>query len=218
MKKRITAFILVALSLFSFSGCNSLFTTKGEEATIKSDADSDNIKEVYDKIEEQLSVSENSKSVATSEAFSKVLTNQETSAAAYNGTENIIIKHDAPIEKTVTIKTVGSVTISSAVSTVVLERASDGFNAEAKTENIIINGTDITADINAEVDCIYIIGKNAVLNINDPSVSKIIARNSTAIINNHTDTDVFVTLTNGTKVTVPSKHYYEVQNNLIYKL
>ncbi len=215
MTKKALSLIFVCL-LFAalLSGCN-LIKDKGEEATLKSDSDSVNIKDDFSHIDEQISAAESAKSAATTEAFNKNLLNPEIKVVSFYGTDNVTIEHSEKIDKTVSIKTPGTVTVSSPVSNVVLMQADKGFTANAKADSIVIEGTGITCDLKHETGAVYITGKDCTVNIHEGSVEKILVRNSTAIITNYSDNNIEVTLTNGTKVTVEKNKTYDVKPNLI---
>lgn len=206
-------FLLIAASVFS--GCTSLNEQKGEEATQKSDSDSAVVKDDFLFAEEQISSAEAAKSAGTIDAFRKLLSNPDVNVASFNGADDITVSEEAYIDKTVAIKTAGTVSINSPVASVVLIDAPKGVTLNAKADSIIVEGVGITCDLNTETGSVYIIGKDCVINIRNEDISKILVRNSTAVINNFSESDIEVTLTNGTKVTVSAGKAYDVKNNLI---
>ena len=128
---------------------------------------------------------------------------------------DIVIENETKIEKTVSLRTTGSVSINSPVESVVLLEASGGFSANAEVDSVAVVGQSVVCSINSSVGTVSVTGKDCTVNINKGTVSKIIVRNSTAVINNFTNDTVEVTLTNGTKVSVEKNKSYIVKDNLI---
>lgn len=214
MTKKVLAIIFASMLLITmFSGCT--LKDKGEEATFKSDSDSADIKQDFSHIEEQLSDANGSKAVGTTDAFISNLLNPEIRVASFYGANDITIEHTEKIDKTVSIKTLGTVTVNSPVSNIVLLQADKGFTANAKVDSILIEGTGITCDLKNETGAVYITGKDCKVNIYEGSVQKVLVRNSTAIITNYSENSIEVTLTNGTKVVVEKNKTYDVKPNLI---
>lgn len=213
-KKALSIILVLVLSVSVFTAC-SVFTDKGEEATFKSDSDSVNISEDFSLTDEKLSKAKDAVSVATNDAFQKNLLNPEIKIASFYGTADIVIENEAKIEKTVSLRTTGSVSVNSPVESIVLLDTAGGFSANAEIDSVIVEGQSIVCDINSSVGTVSVIGKDCTVNINKGTISKIIVRNSTAVINNFTNDTVEVTLTNGTKVSVEKNKSYIVKDNLI---
>ena len=213
-KKALSIILVLILSAAVFTSC-SLFTDKGEEATFRSDSDSVNIAEDFSLADEQISKAKDAISVATDKAFQKNLLNPEIKVASFYGADSITIENDAKIEKTVSLRTTGAVNINSPVESVVLLEAAGGFSANAEIDTIAVDGQSVVCDINSSVGTVTIIGKDCTVNINKGTVSRIIVRNTTAVINNFTNDTVEVTLANGTKVSVEKNKAYFVKDNLI---
>lgn len=213
-KKLFCLFLPVIFAFCIFSACNT--SSAGEPATMLSDGDSEKVQEAHSFLNEQKEKSESSKSVGTYDAFSNVLLNPQTSAAAYKGTQDITIKENEYIDKTVTVNTTGAVSLESPVNTLVLTLADGGFSAKAKADNIIISGIGINAEIRSETGNIFIDGKDAVLTIYEKT-ENIFVKNSTAKIHNLSDDNTYVTLVNGVKVLVLPKNTYNVKDNTIAK-
>ena len=104
MAKRISVILLVIVLLIcAFSSCKP-DAPVGEEATIISDTDADNIRKDYDFLSEQATVADGSKAVLSAEKLNELINNPDLSVVSYDGTEDITIKNDAHIEKSVIIK------------------------------------------------------------------------------------------------------------------
>ncbi len=216
MTKKVLSLILtLIIAATVFTGCAVFTQDKGEEATLKSDSDSITVKNDFSFIDEQLSNAQEAKSAGTNDAFQKNIQNPEIDIASYYGADDITVEYSEKIEKTLSVKTSGSVTLNSEVKDVILLDAARGFTANAKADSIIVKGTEITCEIKSETGALYIMGKDCVVNVHNSNIAKIFARNSTAVINNYSDAGFDVTLTNGTKVTVEKGKSYDVKNNII---
>lgn len=213
-KKALSIILVLVLSVSVFTAC-SVFTDKGEEATLRSDSDSVNIAEDFSLTDEKLSKAKDAVSVATNDAFQKNLLNPEIKVASFYGTADIVIENEAKIEKTVSLRTTGSVSVNSPVESIVLLDTAGGFSANAEIDSVIVEGQSIVCEINSSVGTVSVIGKDCTLNINKGTISKILVRNSTAVINNFTENTVEVTLTNGTKIAVEKNKAYIVKDNII---
>lgn len=209
--------IIVALLIcaFLFTACNK--EKAGEEATIMNSSDSAFIHEDYSFISEQLSVADSSKPVASEKKLYELINNPSLSAVLYNGTEDISLNHTEYIDKTIIIKTGGSLTVESPVKTLIAEEINGSFSVTSKIDNIILKGTEITVDIKSDTGSVYIEGKNATVNIS-AKTDKVFAHNVMSVINNYSDNDVTVTLANGTITSVAPQKSYNVYENLIYDL
>ena len=175
------------------------------------------IKEDFDAMESKLEEAESATAVSDTDSFTAQLESSDTDVISYEGNDDVVIDSANASEKTVDISTSGSVTLDSPAETLIVNGAEGGFTANAKAESIILEGTGITAEINSETGTILVKGKDITVNVRNSVVEKIIAVNVSAIINNLTDTDIFVTLANGTKITVPSEHTYKVSDNTLQK-
>lgn len=215
-KKFFSVIIALVTAISLFSGCNRQETPEST-TDAGTTASGVTIENPIVHAEEQLSAAKAAKAVGTPKAFGELLCNEKTSLAAYNGPDDIIISADSHTEKTAAIKTVGRVELKSSIYSLVIIDAPGGLCVNARAESIILDGEDITADINNDTGIIYVNGKNTVLNINDGSTDNIFIRNTTAVIYNRTKEDLTVTLTNGDTRTVPGNHTYKVREDLITK-
>lgn len=168
-------------------------------------------------IEEMISFADEARSTGTLDAFKKVLGNEDAGVASYNGTDDIIISEEEHINKIVKVKTSGKVELNSTVASLMITDAPKGLTVNAKADSIIINGNSVIADINSDTGSIYIKGKDVKLNIREGKTENIIVGNSTAVIYNHSDDDVLVTLVNGATRIIEKKHTYQVKEDLISK-
>ncbi|MBE6716060.1 MAG: hypothetical protein E7573_03980 [Ruminococcaceae bacterium] len=215
MYKRIFACIITAvLCLSIFTACKA---PEGEQATLGSNDEAATVKNTIEDAEELISIAEEANATATPEAFNNALSNPDLHAAAYYGPHDITIAESEHIAKTVSVKTTGKVELNSSCDAMVLLAADGGFTANAEAGKIILKGENINADIKYDCGEIYISGKNATLHIHSGTVTQVTARNTTAVICNHTDTPVKVVLTNGSSVTVEGGHNYQLKDNLITK-
>ncbi len=208
----ILAFILITALL---AACNG--TPKTEPASQYSDADSGKIAEEFSHINNQLNIAEEMTDAQTPEDFKGALENASSDTASYSGNEDITISLAGKTEKTVRIDTEGSVNINSEMQSLVLDRADGGFSANASIDSLIIVGADVTADIKNETGSIYIKGKNTVINVMTASIGKIVINNIYTTVNNTTEAEIFVTLTNGAKVRIPALTTYNAQDNTLQK-
>ncbi|MBR3768057.1 MAG: hypothetical protein IKL10_07460 [Clostridia bacterium] len=214
MNKKILSLIFVIIfTVFAFSACKE---DEGEPATQQSDSDSVLIKEDFSFIDGQIEKAEEAKAVTTLEDFQTILSAPITKIASYEGSEDITINQSDYIDKTVVINTAGVVSVDSTVNSIVLSEAGNGFTANAKVDNIVIKGSDITADLKSDVGDVYVEGKNAVVNIHG-GISKILLRNATATVNNLSSESIDITLVNGTKITLSKNHTYLIEDNIIVK-
>lgn len=216
MKIRISAAILAFTLIFSlFTACKN--EPEPEPASQYSDEEAAQVKENFSHIDSQLNLAESATAAENPSDFKAAVENSESDIASYSGTEDISVAMGSKIEKTVAIDTTGSVSIGSEMSSVVITRADGGFSANAKIDSIVFQGTDITADITSETGSIYVKGKNITINVRNSAVEKIFVNNIYTTINNITDTEIHVTLTNGSKVRVPAQTTYNAINNTIQK-
>lgn len=167
--------------------------------------------------EELLSFADKSSSTGTVEAFNKVLDSTDAGVASYNGADDIIISREEHTDKIIKVKTLGKVELNSSAASLIITDAPDGLTVNAKVNNIIIDGDSVTADINCDTGSIYIKGKDVKLNIRDGKTANVVIGNSTAVIYNHTDEDVLVTLANGSTRIIEKRHTYQVKEDLISK-
>lgn len=215
MIKKILSILLIAVAVTSiFAACTK---NEGVPATQISDSDSVKLHENFSELNEQIEKAESAKNTGTNDAFQKALTNPDTSAAAYYGTEDITINLSEHSEKTVSIRTSGKLTLESTVSSLVILAADDGFTANARADSIIIKGDGIKAVLCSPAGTVYVSGKNAELFIKNEKIEKVIAGNTTAVIHNISGSDIQVTLMNGTKVTVSNNQTYNVKENSLTK-
>ncbi len=215
MIKKLVSNVLIAVAVMSiFAACTQ---NEGEIATQINDNDSVNLHEDFSYVDSQISKAESAKSTATNDAFQKVLTNPETSMAAYYGTEDITVELPEHSDKTISIRTTGTFTLESSVASLVILGADGGFTANAKADSIIIKGENIKAELNSPSGTVYISGKNTELFINNNEIQKVIAANTTAVIHNLSDKAIQVTLMNGSEVTVNSNQTYTVKDNVLTK-
>ena len=214
MKRKLYAVILILTLATTLFSCTK---PAPETATQISDGDSVHIKEDFDAMESKLAEAESATAVSDTDSFTAQLESSDTDVISYEGNDDVVIDSANASEKTVDISTSGSVTLDSPAETLIVNGAEGGFTANAKAESIILEGTGITAEINSETGTILVKGKDITVNVRNSVVEKIIAVNVSAIINNLTDTDIFVTLANGTKITVPSEHTYKVSDNTLQK-
>ncbi len=214
MKRKIIAAVLsVTVIMALFSCCQS----PPEPATQLSDKDSLHIKNEFDALEGKLSEAENATAAKDTDSFSEQLKNSDAKIISYEGAEDILIDSESISDKTVTVSTAGSVTLASPVNSLIVKAAERGFTSKARAENIILEGSNITAEIKSETGTVFIKGKDITLNVRTSAIEKIIAVNVSAKVNNLTDDDSFVTLANGAKITVPAKHIYSLADNTIQK-
>ncbi len=214
IKKLLSALIIAVAVISVFTACTK---DEGVPATQISDSDSAHLQELFPYFDSQLEKAQSAKSTGTSDAFQKALTNPDTSAAAYYGTEDITIDLPEHSDKTVSIRTSGKLTLDSTVASVVILAADGGFYANAKADSIIIKGDGIKAELDSPVGTVYVTGKDAELFIKNEEIEKVIAGNSTAVIHNISGNAVQVTLMNGTKVTVDDNQTYKVKENVLTK-
>ena len=214
MKRKISAAILLLTLMMMLFSCAQ---PPSEPATQLSDKDSAQIKDDFDLLEGKLSEAESLKTENNTASFSAQLSDQSSDAVAYNGSEDITIDSAEASEKTVTVTTTGSVTLSSPVDTLIIGGADKGFTAEARAESIILEGNGITAEIRSATGVILVKGKNITVNVSNSSVEKLIVINVSTKVNNLTDEDIKITLANGAKITVPAKHVYNTNDNSVQK-
>ena len=214
MKRKLSAVILILTLAITLFSCTK---PAPETATQISDGDSVHIKEDFDTMESKLAEAESATAVSDTDSFTAQLESSDTDVISYKGNDDVVIDSANASEKTVDISTSGSITLDSPAETLIVNGAEGGFTANAKAESIILEGTGITAEINSETGTILVKGKDITVNVRNSVVEKIIVVNISAIINNLTDTDIFVTLANGTKITVPSDHTYRVSANTLQK-
>ena len=214
IKKLLSITLITVTVICILTACTP---SKGETATQISDPDAPLLQEDFSYFNSQLTKAESAKNTATNDAFQSVLVNPETSMAAYYGTEDIIIALPEHSDKTVSIRTSGSFTLDSTVTSVVLIGVGKGFTANAKADSIIIKGDDIKAELNSATGIVYILGKNAEVFVKNNEIEKVIAGNTTALIHNLSDKEISVTLMNGTKVIVSKNQTYHVQDNTLTK-
>ncbi len=167
--------------------------------------------------EELLSFADEARATGTVDAFNKVLGSADAGVASYNGADDIIISAEEHINKIVKVKTLGKVELNSSVTSLVIADAPAGLTVNAKADSIVIDGNSVTADINCDTGSVYIKGKDVKLNIRDGKTENVIIGNSTAVIYNHTDDDILVTLANGATRTIGKRHTYQVKEDLISK-
>ncbi len=214
MKRKITAAILsISVIMALFSCCQS----PPEPATQISDKDSVHIKSDFDALEGKLSEAETATAVKDTDSFSEQLKNSDAEIISYEGAEDILIDSENISDKTVTVSTTGSVTLASPVNSLIVKAAEKGFTSKARAESIILEGSNITAELKSEAGTIFIKGKDITLNVRTSAIEKIIAVNVSAKVNNLTGDDIFVTLANGAKITVPAKHIYSLADNTVQK-
>ena len=214
MKRNLSGAILIlALIVALFSCCQA----PPEAATQISDGDSAHIKEDFDTIASKLSEAESATAVNDTASFSEQLESSDPDIISYEGNDDIIIASADAAGKAVSINTTGSVSLDSPVETLILNGAANGFTANAKACSIVLQGTGITADLNSETGTVLVKGKDITVNVRNSSVEKLIVISISAIVNNLTEADIFVTLANGTKVTVPANHTYRLSDNTIQK-
>lgn len=215
MNKKIIAGLI---SFFLITGClSSCAPDEGEKPSAGSNEEAVTIRNTIDHAEEMISLAEAAKAAATPEGFESILDNPDAKAASYYGPHDIIVKREAHIDKMLSIRTTGKVEINSSCKSVVLLGADGGFTSAAATDTIIIKGENINADIKADCGEIHITGKNTTVHIHEGTVSQITARNTTAVICNHTNAPVSVVLTNGSVVNVDGGHSYQLKDNLVTK-
>lgn len=216
-KKIFSVIITLVLCITSFAACTD---SDDEQQTIDSNetsAVSEQITSTVADAEELLSEVNEAKSAGTLSAFENVLTNSTAAVASYNGPDDIIIDYDVHINKTVAVKTVGRIEINSTLDCLVVNDAPGGLVVNAAVGSILIDGSSVTADICSDTGEIYIKGTAAKVNIRGGVTNNIIVRNTTAVIYNHSDNAVTVTLVNGAKRTVEKNHTYQVREDLISK-
>ena len=214
-KKHIALFLTLIVLAGSFTACKKEETPAPETATQSSDTESATIHNSFEHVDEQVSIAGSTSSVSSSKDFDKNIMDPQRKSVAYYGAEDIVIKSEEYINKTLSIKTIGKLTLDSAVYSVVVEEAGKGVAVNAKADSIILHGDNLNTEITAETGNIYIEGKNAVVTISAGTVQYIYIRNVTAVIVNNSDSAVTVILTNGTKVIVDAAHTYNVKTNEI---
>lgn len=215
MSRKLTSLIIIVLTLVTvFVSCKT--SPVPETPSQKSDEDSLTLKNDFDTMSEQASISQSAKAVISATEFEKLLSDEERNAVAYYGTEDITVAVNEYTDKTLSVKTTGSLTLNSPVKSVVAESVPKGITLNAKADSLLINGSDITTDVKSDTGSIYIEGKNAVVNVS-AVVEKIVTVNSTAVIVNSTENELSVFLANGTKVIVPANSTYSVKTNEITK-
>ena len=214
MKRNLSGAILIlALIVALFSCCQA----PPEAATQISDGDSAHIKEDFDTIASKLSEAESATAVNDTSSFSEQLESSDPDIISYEGNDDIIIASADAAGKAVSINTTGSVSLDSPVETLILNGAANGFTANARAESIVLAGSGITAELSSEAGTVLVKGKDITVNVRNSSVEKLIVVNVTAIVNNLTEADIYVTLANGTKITVPANHTYYISDNTLQK-
>ena len=214
MKRKLSAAVLILTLAAALFSCGK---ATPEAATQQSDGDSAHIKEDFDIIESKLSEAESATAVNDTASFSEQLENSDTDVISYEGNDDIIIDSAKASGKTVIINTCGSVSLDSPADTLIVNGAANGFTVNAEAGSIILAGTAVTAEINSETGTVLVKGKDITVNVRNSSVEKLIVVNVTAIVNNLTEEDIYVTLANGTKVTVPANHTYRISDNTLQK-
>lgn len=185
------------------------------DPTKYSDSDSVNAKTDHDIMEEKLAVMNSAFEVKNKNEFKASLADGAVTSLKYISEDDIKIKNNDKIEKTFSISTDKEAFLECPANTVIIEKAIKGFKANSPADTIIINGADITTSIKAECGSIYITGKNANVHIYSNAVEKIFAYNASAMIINHTDSPVAVTLINGVKTEVPAGYTYSAADGIV---
>lgn len=214
MNRKITAAVIILTLVMTLFSCRQ---APPEPATQQSDSDAAHIREDFDAMESQLNAAETASSVNSSEAFNEELSNAEQSNISYEGSEDIAINTGGNSDKTVSIKTSGSVTLDSPVSSIIVNGADKGFTANAKADTVIFTGSSVTADIKSETGTILVKGKDITLNVGNSNIEKLIVVNVYTTVNNLTEEEIAVTLANGAKVIVPAGNTYNVKDNTLQK-
>lgn len=216
MKKKIFSLFVAVLCIISvFSACKKQAETHAPETASQiSDSEAKDIGKDFISIAEQESLADTATPVASSDAFDSQAANPERKAVSYYGAEDLELSFDAYADKIFSIKTVGSVTVSSPVFSLILEEAK-ALVLNAKADNVTIKASDINTDIKSATGNICIKGKNVTLSVYNGSIDSILINNSTAVIKNFTDTPFNVTLTNGSKISIPAYHTYLTKTNEI---
>ena len=216
MNKKIISAVLIAITVMSiFCACKN---DKDETTTVQpipskiSDEDSYTIGNEFENVNEQESVASATKSVATADEFNRLLNDPERTAVGYYGSQDIEISDTDYIEKTLSIKTMGTITVNSPVFSIVTE-AAKSIEINAKTDMLIVNAKDTAVNVHADTGSIVIKGTNITVNVYGGNAEKILINNSTAVVVNNTDYEITVTLTNGTKITVPSYYTYTTKTD-----
>lgn len=216
MKKRIiSAFLILLIALSIFCACKKEDAETTTDSVIPSkisDEDSYTIGNDFQHINEQEAAAASTKGVATTDEFNKLVNDPDRVSVGYYGAQDIDLNYDDYVEKVLTIKTVGAVTVNSPVSSVIVEEANN-IDINAKADSLIVNAKDVSVNVNADTGSIFVKGTNVTVNVYSGYAQKILLNNSTATVVNNTEQDITVTLTNGTKVTVSSYHTYFVKTD-----
>lgn len=213
-KKIICTVLSVILLTFVFSSCKD--TGKSQTPSQKSDEDTLTVGDDFEFMSEQAALSDAAKAAGALSEFNKLLSDADRTVAAYYGADDVTLGENDYSGKTVSVNTTGSLTVNSAVESIVAENANKGITVNAYVKSLLIRGENITVDVTADTGSIYIEGKNATINVSE-KLEKIVTVNSTAVIVNKSENDLSVYLANGTKVTVPAKNTYLVKPNEITK-
>lgn len=205
--------ILIALCIVFLSNKdNTETTTEPVIASQISDGDSAKIGNDFAHINEQESVGASTNHVATADEFYKITDAPDRISAGYYGVQDITLSFDDYIDKTLTIKTTGIIAVNSPVFTVIAE-AAEKIDINAKADSVIVEASDTVVNINAQTGSVFVRGKNVTVNVYAGFAEKLILNNTSTVVVNNTEADFAVTLTNGTKVTVPSYYTYFVKTN-----
>lgn len=214
-KKIISVFLIIITALSIFCSCKKneeTATTDSVTPTQYSDGDAYTIGSDYAHLNEQESLAASTKNTSTIDEFNRIVADPERKAAGYYGAGDIELNYSGYTEKTLTIKTTGTVTVNSPVYSVIVEEAKE-IALNARLDSLIVNAASLAVNVNSATGVIYVKGKDITLNVYDSNTEKILLNNSTAVVVNYTEQDITVTLTNGTKVTVTAYCTYFTATN-----
>lgn len=212
--KRKTSICLPAIAavLLLFPCCSHA----GTQADIRSGSDAVTVKQTLCGADGLLEALSSAKEVFSPYDFENALANPDVSSIKYTAADNITVNEKTKTEKPVAFDCGGKVTVKSKMSAAEVKKADGGFFSEDSVGTLIITGTDIDARLKGSTDAVYIKGKNAAVHIYGKTAS-VIAENADAVIANHSDGSITVTLVNGAKTEIAAKHTYFLKDNTIKK-